>query len=123
MRSCLESCFISFGGEMNDRSDEIIKQLNRLANDRSLASYVRNKLRVAINHVRELQSKLSASVGDAEIVTNERVRSLDSLTSKQRDLIKKLEQENRHLKLKTRALTKRVRDLKQAGASVDKELA
>ena len=108
---------------MNDRSDEIIKQLNRLANDRSLASYVRNKLRVAINHVRELQSKLSASVGDAEIVTNERVRSLDSLTSKQRDLIKKLEQENRHLKLKTRALTKRVRDLKQAGASVDKELA
>ena len=108
---------------MNDRSDEVIKQLNRLANDRSLVPYARNKLRDAINHVRELQYKLSALVGDAEPVSNERVQRLDRLTSKQRDLIKKLEHENRHLKLKTRALTKRVQDLKQASASADKEPA
>lgn len=108
---------------MNHRSDEVIKQLNRLANDRSLAPYVRNKLRDAINHVRELQFKLSALAGDAETVTNDRVQNLDRLTSRQRDLIKKLEYENRHLKLKSRALTQRVRDLKEATATVDKDLA
>ena len=113
--------FHLFGGEMNDRSDEVIRQLNRLANDRSLVPYARNKLRDAINHVRELQFKLSALVGDAELATNERMQRLDKLASKQRNLIKKLEHENRHLKFKTRALSKRVRELKQASATVDRE--
>jgi hypothetical protein len=43
---------------MNDRSDEIIKQLNRLANDRSLAISVRNKIRQALHHIQELNFQL-----------------------------------------------------------------
>lgn len=44
---------------MNSRSNEIIKQLNRLANDRSLPSQVRNRVRDAAQHIRELQLKLA----------------------------------------------------------------
>ena len=40
---------------MNDRSGKIIKQLNRLANDRSLPMQARNKINDAARHIRELQ--------------------------------------------------------------------
>ncbi len=40
---------------MNDRSNEIIKQLNRLANDRNLALNVRNKVRDALHHIQDLK--------------------------------------------------------------------
>ena len=108
---------------MNHRTEEIIKQLNRLANDRNLATYTRNKLRDAISHIRELQLKLSELIRDPEIAMNERVERLETITSRQRDLIKKLEYENQHLKLKTRALTQRVRDLKGKSAAIDREPA
>ncbi len=39
---------------MKNRSEEIVKQLNRLANDRSLAPPVRNKIRDTIQHIRDL---------------------------------------------------------------------
>lgn len=44
---------------MNSRTNEIIKQLNRLANDRSLSLQVRNRVREAAQHIRELQLKLA----------------------------------------------------------------
>ena len=43
---------------MNDRSNEIIKQLNRLANERSLTPNVRNKIREAQHHIQDLNLKL-----------------------------------------------------------------
>ncbi len=43
---------------MNNRSSEIIKQLNRLANDRSLPMQARNKINDAVRHIRELQHRL-----------------------------------------------------------------
>ena len=49
---------------MNSRSNEIIKQLNRLANDRGLSPHTRNKIRDAIRHIRELQLKLMEEIGD-----------------------------------------------------------
>jgi uncharacterized protein (UPF0147 family) len=44
---------------MNRRSREIIKQLNRLVNDRSLPLHARNKINVALRHIRELQIRLT----------------------------------------------------------------
>ncbi len=44
---------------MNDRSSEMIKQLNRLANDRSPSPQVGNKVPDEAQHIRELQHKLS----------------------------------------------------------------
>lgn len=44
--------------QMKSRSDEIIRQLNRLANDRSLPMQVRNKINDAVRHIRDLQQKL-----------------------------------------------------------------
>jgi hypothetical protein len=44
--------------QMNDRSNEIIKQLNRLANDRGLTLNVRNKIREALHHIQDLDFKL-----------------------------------------------------------------
>ena len=44
---------------MNSRSDEIIRQLNRLANDRSLPLPARNRINDAVRHIRELQLKLA----------------------------------------------------------------
>ena len=108
---------------MNNRSDEIIKQLNRLANDRSVGSHTRNKARDAINHVRDLQLKLSVLMRDAELVMNERVERIETIMSKQRDFIKKLEHENRHLSLKTRALSKRIQELKKTNVVIDREFA
>lgn len=43
---------------MNTRTNEIIKQLNRLVNDRSLSMQARNKINEAVRHIRELQLKL-----------------------------------------------------------------
>ena len=108
---------------MNDKSNEIIKQLNHLVNDRNLALYTRNKLRDAVNHVRELQLKLSELMLEADLVTHEPVDRLETLTSKQRDLIKKLEHENGHLRLQTRALSKRIQGLNETDGVIDKELA
>ncbi len=43
---------------MENRSHEIVKQLNRLANDRSLPMQARNKISQALQHIKELQLKL-----------------------------------------------------------------
>ena len=43
---------------MNSRSNEVIRQLNRLANDRSLNMQSRQKILDAVRHIRELQLKL-----------------------------------------------------------------
>lgn len=42
---------------MNDRSFEIIKHLNRLANDRNLPIAARNKVRDAAQHIRLMQAE------------------------------------------------------------------
>jgi hypothetical protein len=52
---------------MNDRSNEIIKQLNRLANERSLTPNVRNKIREAQHHIQDLNLKLKEFELVAEI--------------------------------------------------------
>ncbi len=39
---------------MMDKSDEIIKQLNRLANDRRLAPNARDRVREAMQHIKDL---------------------------------------------------------------------
>ncbi len=44
---------------MTERSYEIIKQLNRLVNDRSLAPHARNKLQDAVRHIKDLQTEVS----------------------------------------------------------------
>jgi hypothetical protein len=56
---------------MNDRSNEIIKQLNRLANDRNLALNVRNKVRDALHHIQDLNLKLKEHERDP-IIQNRR---------------------------------------------------
>ena len=56
---------------MNDRSNEIIKQLNRLANDRNLALNVRNKVRDALHHIQDLNLKLKEFERDP-IIQNRR---------------------------------------------------
>ena len=43
---------------MKNRSEEIVKQLNRLANDRNLAPPARNKIRDAIQHIRDLHVRM-----------------------------------------------------------------
>ncbi len=43
---------------MNDRGYEIIKQLNRLANDRSLPSHARNKVRDSVQYIKDIQNEL-----------------------------------------------------------------
>ena len=43
---------------MIERSNEIIKQLNRLANDRNLSPQVRNKVRDALQHIKDLDFRL-----------------------------------------------------------------
>ena len=47
---------------MNSRSNEVIKQLNRLANDRSLPLQARNRINEAVRHIRELQHKLTEAM-------------------------------------------------------------
>ena len=44
---------------MSSRSDEIIKQLIRLVNDRNITPQARNQIREAMNHIRDLDCQLS----------------------------------------------------------------
>ncbi len=44
-------------GDMNDRSNEIIKHLNRLANNRDLPLQARNKMLEAARHIKDLHLK------------------------------------------------------------------
>ncbi|MFT5663019.1 MAG: hypothetical protein ACI9JR_000400 [Gammaproteobacteria bacterium] len=44
---------------MSSRSDEVLKQLNRLVNDRKIAPQARNQIREAVNHIRDLQCQVS----------------------------------------------------------------
>ncbi len=50
---------------MTSRSSEVIKQLNRLANDRNIPQLARNNIRDAVRHIRELQLKLVEGLGAA----------------------------------------------------------
>ena len=52
---------------MKSRSEEIIKQLNRLINDRNLAMPVRNKIRDAVQHIKKLQDAQAASKSETEL--------------------------------------------------------
>jgi uncharacterized protein (UPF0147 family) len=60
---------------MNDRSNEVIKQLNRLANDRSLTLNVRNKVRDALHHIQDLNLKLKEFECDP-IIQNRRTKNM-----------------------------------------------
>lgn len=51
---------------MQSKTDEILIQLNRLANDRSLTLQTRNKIRIAVQHIRELQFKLKDLKSETE---------------------------------------------------------
>ncbi len=59
---------------MIERSNEIIKQLNRLANDRTLPMQARTKIGRAVRHIRELHDGVA------------QIRSLYLQLSKVRDL-------------------------------------
>ena len=52
---------------MNDRGNEIIKHLNRLANDRSLPQQARNKARDAVQYIKELQHEVGC-YGDLDVM-------------------------------------------------------
>ena len=54
---------------------------------------------------------------------NELVKRLVGLTSEQRNLIKNLEHENRHLKLRTQFLCSRIQDLEETNVVIDREIA
>ena len=54
---------------------------------------------------------------------DEQVGRLETLTSKQRNLIIKLERENRHLKLQNQALSRRILDLEKTHVVIDREIA
>ena len=41
---------------MIDRSAEVIKQLNRITNDRNVPSHARNQIREAIRHINDLHA-------------------------------------------------------------------
>ena len=43
---------------MTERSNEIIRQLNRLANDRSLPPNARNKVRDAVQYIKDLHNQV-----------------------------------------------------------------
>ena len=47
--------------QLSERSEEIIKQLNRLANDRTINMQARNRIRNAAQHIREMQDTMQAS--------------------------------------------------------------
>jgi len=54
---------------------------------------------------------------------NEQVERLEALVQEQRELIKELENENRHLKSLTQTLSNRIRELEQQCIVIDRELA
>ena len=60
---------------MNDRSNEIIRHLNRLANDRSLTLNARNKVRDALHHIQDLNLKLKEFERDP-IIQNRRTMDM-----------------------------------------------
>ena len=60
---------------MNDRSNEIIKQLNRLTNDRGLTVKVRNKIREALHHIQDLDFKLEEFERDP-LIQNRRTMNI-----------------------------------------------
>jgi hypothetical protein len=49
---------------MEGRTNEIIKHLNRLVNDRNLNLQARNRIREAILHIKHLQQLLSETTND-----------------------------------------------------------
>jgi len=51
---------------MNSKTNEMIKQLNRLVNDRSLPMQARNRITEAVRHIRELQLKLTEAKNMSE---------------------------------------------------------
>ena len=65
---------------MNDRSNEIIKQLNRLANERSLTPNVRNKIREAQHHIQDLGIKLEEFECD-QLIQNRRTMNIVEVQS------------------------------------------
>ena len=65
---------------MNDRSSEIIMQLNRLSNERSLTQNVRNKIREAQHHIQDLSIKLKEFECD-ELIQNRRVMNIVGVQS------------------------------------------
>ena len=54
---------------------------------------------------------------------NEKVKHLEALTSEQRNIIKKLLHDNRHLQLQNRTLAKRNKDLETRDVVIDREIA
>jgi cell division protein FtsB len=54
---------------------------------------------------------------------NDKVKRLETLTSEQRNIIKKLLHDNRHLQMQIRALSKRNRDLDERNVVIDREIA
>lgn len=51
---------------MSSRSDEVIKQLIRLVNDRNITPLARNQIREAMNHIRNLECQLSEPAEKSE---------------------------------------------------------
>ena len=49
---------------VNSKTEEVIKQLNRLANDRNIPIQARNKIHYAIQHLRDLQLMLTKVTGE-----------------------------------------------------------
>jgi hypothetical protein len=60
---------------MNDRSNEIINQLNRLVNDRTLTLNVRNKIRETLHHIQDLDVKLEEFERDP-LIQNRRTMNI-----------------------------------------------
>ena len=54
---------------------------------------------------------------------NDKMERLVTLTSEQRNIIKKLLHDNRHLQMQNRALSKRNRDLEERNVVIDREVA
>ena len=54
------------GGQVESKSNEIIKRPNRLTNDRNLPMQARNKISEALQHIRELQLKLDTARNTSE---------------------------------------------------------
>ncbi len=44
---------------MIERSNEIVKRLNRLANDRNLTPHARNQIRDAAQHIKDLHGTIN----------------------------------------------------------------
>lgn len=70
-KGCRRDCrYLTNESQMIERSNEVIKQLNRLANDRSLAPQTRNKLREAVQHIKDLQIRITELKRESELVAD-----------------------------------------------------